>query len=286
MFCLKGGQIARSIRKQVKMYKKELKTRSPWVTTTTSQQKKSSYCSHPIPVLFLLFIRSLLIFFVLKKTTQKRPFEWRLKSEWGIKEKEGAAQHHREREACAHAQESRINHFIFAMIIIIIIAMFMTMQRENEKSSIVYDAKGINFSLELHCEPLLWHVINMSTCITIHPSKVITLFASCTMMRCIFWDFSQFFCCCHLVHGEKQYKHVDASCGCVSMLNSWHPGLTRHTSYDINLSFFWYFMTPCKEIASLIWKFQWMLCVAMDTQSKCLFLLLLHLHLIMDFNNS
>lgn len=40
MFCLKGGQIARSIRKQVKMYKKELKTRSPWVTTTTRQQKK------------------------------------------------------------------------------------------------------------------------------------------------------------------------------------------------------------------------------------------------------
>lgn len=128
-------------------------------------------------------------FFRIKKTTQKRPFEWRLKSEWGIKEKEGAAQHHREREACSHAQESRINHFIFAMIIIIIIAMFMTMQRENEKSSIVYDAKGINFSLELHCEPLLWHVINMSTCITIHPSKVITLFASCTMMRCIFLGF-------------------------------------------------------------------------------------------------
>lgn len=100
------------------------------------------------------------------------------------------------------------------------------------------------FLIDLHSHPPMQHT---------QPTSF-TLFASCMMMmRCILFHFFFFLeillCYCFLVHGEKQYKHVDASCGSSSMLFSclsvsltkwklWASwSYTPHKNHDINLSF-------------------------------------------------
>lgn len=147
--------------------REELKTRSPRGTTTAK--------TLPIPVLSWLFIRLLLIFCVrIKSNTKKKHI---LNDDWRANEalKKKKVQHNNNIVEWKRSKDclcTCINHFIFAMIIIIIIAaMFMRCKgRMKNRESIVKELISVS-SYFLRTFALRWHVINMSTCITIHPSE-------------------------------------------------------------------------------------------------------------------